>query len=134
MTCDNSPPNPTVPSTRWLALVSQRQKEGVFSFTYTFAEEGFLGHGMENDVGMVLTPLKRSVTSLQAVRRPLVPHFLWECSKALLVERRGGQGLKGIPEALRLCGRCCFNISLTQGSLEGNSLLLGTNQSPPGSR
>ena len=80
--CDNSPPNPTVPSTRWLALVSQRQKEGVFSFPYAFAEEGFLGHcGMDNDVGMVLIPLKRSVISRQVVRRPLVPHFPGSAAK-----------------------------------------------------
>lgn len=51
-----------------------------FSFPYAFPEEGFLGYRM-NDVGKLLIPVKRSMTSLQVVRKLLVPCFPGSAAK-----------------------------------------------------
>jgi len=77
--------------------MSQRQKDSVFSFPYTFAEEAFLGCRMKDDVGTVLIPLKRSVISLQVVRKPLVPYFPGRAAEHRWWREAGGQGLKGTP-------------------------------------
>lgn len=106
--------------------MSQRRKEGVFSFPYAFTEEGLLGHGMENDVGMILIPLKRSVISLQVVGKPLVPHFPGRAAERCWWSRGWGWGGQGLQASCPGPGLWL----LTQGSLEGDYLLC-TEPPPP---
>ena len=92
------------------------------SFPYTFAEEAFLGRRMKDDVGTVLIPLKRSVISLQVVRKPLVPYFPGRAAEHCWWREGGGQGLKSTPARLLVLRRLLLSYQVSRGSLEGKSL------------
>lgn len=67
---------PVLPTERPAACLEAEARRVFFPFPYTFTEEGFLGHWTERSGYNFSIPLKRSVLSLQAVRKPLVPHSL----------------------------------------------------------
>lgn len=75
---------------------------------------------MKDDGGMLLIPLKRSVISLQVVRKPAVPHFLG-VQQSTAGGEEAGWGLRASIRRVG-CGCSCLKVSLTQGGLEGNSL------------
>lgn len=116
-------------------LVSAEASWVLLSFPCIFTEDRFLGHRKRNGVDMILIPLKRSVISLQVVRKPLVPHFSESAAKHCWW-RGGGSRADGLP---RFPPGPAAAAALTSVSLVGKpslelSLLLGTIQSPPGSK
>lgn len=78
---------------------------------------------------MVLIPLKRSVVSLQVVRKPLVPYFPGRAAEHCWWREGGGQGLKGTPARLLALWRLLLSCQVSLGEALKGTLSPAQNHS-----